>query len=927
MNSVFQENFYKKCTGCGACANACPFQAISVCENKNGFLYPQIDENLCINCKKCEKICPENNNFQRKTNYTSPECLAVWAKEEIRLPSASGGVFGAIAKAFLAEGNYVCGAVYESIYRVKHIVTNKTSDLPQIIGSKYVQSNTENCYREIKQILDKGYKVLFCGCPCQVAGLFSVVGEHNSLFTMDLVCHGVPGYEFYLDYLKKYEEPEKIDFRDKSVFGWSSSINLTLKDGRIVRKSCDEDTFFKGFLPCIVQRESCSQCSYSSLPRIGDLTIGDFWGIRDYKRNLDDGKGTSVVLVNNEKGKFLMENFHNLFQLVEKVPIVEAIRINKNIERPLNAHPSRQRFFRDYDIVQDKDKLIEMCRSAHYDIGIVGLWFGLNFGSVLTYYALYKVINSLGYSALMINKPKFMWIDRYENPNTIAQKFIRKHCNVSSVKDELTLQELSNHCDSFVVGSDVVWNYEICGKTAKQFLFLDFADDSKCKKISYASSLGTGYDAPTEIHALSKYYLQKFDYISVREQEAADICLNKFDVKADIVMDSVFLCEKEHYYNIANDTQKVFPQKYIGAYILGPDILKKEMLLTLQKEYHMPFQIMPNPNEDEQISQLQWENESEILHNGEVEDFLACIKNCEYFFADSFHGLCFAIIFHKKFVVVTGKYQKDNCRFKNLLKTIGLENRLIYIEDFIENKNLITEQIRKEIDFDQVDMVLQKKSEESIEWLKNALSSPKKNHVSIEDFLMKKIQKQDKEIKELSEKTDRLKETLILSFSYNHKYAFAFEKKAFAFLNKLAKGLDNKIIFLAACDTVGLAINFSVQEYFSQLGVTQNLINQHWKGYVAILDSGKIVFEELGKETNDSVEKTLYYDGLHINVKSHPLNSGNFAEISIDDINYSLNKRGINIVVYDNVMRKVICKSVIDTHSPTFEFESYNLIL
>ena len=344
-------NFKQSCTGCATCQNVCPMNAISMELDTDGFLYPNIDNHKCIDCKLCQSKCPINNDGINVAT-DAPNCYAVAAKDEICLKCSSGGVFGAIAELFIKNDGYVSGAIYDESFNVHHVVTNKMEVLNKIIGSKYVQSETSNVYKEIKQLVKSGKKVLFCGCPCQVAGIKSVVGNDDNLYTMDLICHGVPSYHFYHKYLERYGAIKELNFRDKKVFGWSTEINLIKKNGEEIHLRHENDTFYKAFLPCLVQRESCAECKFSVLPRQGDLTIGDFWGIEKYDRQLFDKRGMSVVLTNTAKGEKLLKSNSNAFRVITNVPIEIASRVNKNIYHPFKAHFARERFFRDIKIVK-----------------------------------------------------------------------------------------------------------------------------------------------------------------------------------------------------------------------------------------------------------------------------------------------------------------------------------------------------------------------------------------------------------------------------------------------------------------------------------------------------------------------------------------------------------------------------------------------
>lgn len=721
-------NFESKCTGCAACQDVCPFGAITIRENSDGFFYPQIDDSKCKNCQLCHGVCPLNN--EKVNNAMNPKCYAVWAKKDIRSKCSSGGVYGAIANKFIEKGQYISGAVWDGIDKVKHIVTNKRADLEKIIGSKYLQSNTTDCYKQIKRLLSNGKEVLFCGTPCQVAGLNSFIGYNNNLYTMDLVCHGVPSSKFFRKYLKNYPGIKSINFRDKTKFGWSTGINVEFENGNKFYKKHDVDTFYKAFLPLLVERKSCETCRYSSLPRQGDITIGDFWGIENYNKKFDDRNGTSVVLINSKKGAKLLKLYKKEFDLFKKVPMNIATIVNKNILHPFGPHFAKNRFFNEIDSVDDINRLVDMCINSHYDVGIVGPWYGLNFGSILTYYSLYKVISEFGYSPLMIDKPDSMWTSKYANHNSIGQKFIRQLCNVSNSVNDDYIKKLPNICDQFVVGSDVAWNYDICGKSSGQFFFLDFAADNS-KKISYASSFGSDYSAPLREYLLSKHYLRKFDFISAREEEAVKICNDTFNVKAALVLDPVFLVEKNEFNKIACNSQVNLPNAFIGAYILDPDAVKNSMLSILVRECHLPVTIIPNPNNENDILKLNWKNKEDILYNANVQDFLSCIKKSNYFLANSFHATCFSIIFHKQFIAVTNKTKKDSCRFTNILKRLDLLDRLIFVEDFIINPKKFISLIDKPINYTEVDKKIRILSSSSKKWLKNALSSTKFSSKSI----------------------------------------------------------------------------------------------------------------------------------------------------------------------------------------------------
>ena len=299
----------RECIGCFSCYNKCPANAIEFV-NKGGFSYPIIDKKKCINCGLCVKVCPaiKYHSF----NNSKPTSYAVKASDEIRKVSSSGGVFTLLAEYILDKGGYVCGAAFKEDWNVHHIIVDNKEDLTKLRGSKYVQSSIGSCYIKIKQLLENNKYVLFSGTPCQVAGLNNFLDkEYEKLITVDIFCHGAPSPEIWQNYLKTkfgIENICNINFRDKSKIGWSCShCTITLKDNQEV--VCNEYTQL--FHKSLILRDSCSYCKYSKYPRPADISLGDFWGIKDYAPEMDDSMGTSIVLINSSNGEKFFDEVKN----------------------------------------------------------------------------------------------------------------------------------------------------------------------------------------------------------------------------------------------------------------------------------------------------------------------------------------------------------------------------------------------------------------------------------------------------------------------------------------------------------------------------------------------------------------------------------------------------------------------------------------
>lgn len=713
----------KECTGCGACKNICPKDAIDLVRDEEGFLKYYLDEKECIDCGKCSKICPV---FTPKyKNAENPKCYAMWATDDIRLRSSSGGMFLTLANYFLKKNGYVAGVVYDERFHPVHIISNNYDDVLRMSGSKYMQSDTKFVFREIKKLLssNKDEYILFTGMPCQVAALNNFLGrEYKNLYFVDIVCHGITSTKVFEKYAKSIFGDKKltnIEFKKKSPWGWHAGINAEFSDGSVYQEPAEKDLFFQAYLRNISKSSACEKCRFNHIPRQGDITMGDFWGISKYNSDWNDNKGTSLILTNTKKGEELYQKITDNIQKTEEVPLNYAISGNHSLIEPYKNNFRRTKFFREIDNISF-EKLTNHCKNNTFDIGIVGLWFGLNYGSILTYYALYCVVEQLGYDAIMVNKPDFIWRPLYDDPNTIANRFINKYCSVSGLHKKSEYPILNKHCRTFLVGSDVVWNYEICGREADDFFYLDFADDSK-KKIAYAASFGGGYHAPKEIQNRNKLFARKFDAISVREDAAVNICKKKFGIVATKVIDPVFLCDIKNYEKAIKDSTVTTNFKYIMTYILGGNELQKNIILNISKKLNIKKLInVVNPNNPKRVIEAM---KLDTVPEPSVEDWLNYMKHCQFFVGDSFHGLCFAIIFKRPFIIAITKGMPSKDRFETLLSICGLEERLWFIEDDNSDKYAMLE---KEIDYDSVYARLENYKQSSLIWIKRALSGDKK---------------------------------------------------------------------------------------------------------------------------------------------------------------------------------------------------------
>ena len=296
------------CTGCSVCANACPKQCIKMVQDELGFLYPSIDQDLCVECGLCEKICPVLNKTENHDSYLE-KAYAVRCKDlNIRMNSSSGGVFSLLSLKMIDEGGLIFGASLNETLHVNHISVASPSDLNPIRGSKIIQSSIGLVYQEVKQYLNDGKKVLFTGTPCQIYGLFSFLGKsYDNLITQDIICHGVCSsalYDKYISYNKKKHGSDirSIKFRDKET-GWRDySVSICYENGERTVVPHGKDELMRAYLRNYALRPSCYKCSFKGKNRASDITLADFWGAEHFVSYLDDDKGISFVICHSENG-------------------------------------------------------------------------------------------------------------------------------------------------------------------------------------------------------------------------------------------------------------------------------------------------------------------------------------------------------------------------------------------------------------------------------------------------------------------------------------------------------------------------------------------------------------------------------------------------------------------------------------------------
>lgn len=351
------------CTGCSACVQVCFKTAVTMQTDREGFLRPQIDTDRCVMCGMCVRKCPQLHPVRQ--NNASPVCYAVMADDATRMKSSSGGMFTIAASWMLEQGGVVCGAVFDENFQVHHVMVDSMDELPALRGSKYIQSRIGDMYLSIKEKLSEGTPVLFTGVPCQIAALYAVVGrKHKNLYTIDLMCHGVSSYPVLQKYVHDIHHGKSIKelyFKKKEPWGWGAGTSICFEDGTSYEQYHYFDPFFIAYHSGDSKNAACSFCSSNTMPRQGDLTMGDFWGIDVLDPEMNDYKGTSAVLVNNEKGEYLFQSLIPRIAKYKRQPLVYVLAKNAALreQNPLSRY--RDAFF-DHLGQVDFDLLVYGCK-------------------------------------------------------------------------------------------------------------------------------------------------------------------------------------------------------------------------------------------------------------------------------------------------------------------------------------------------------------------------------------------------------------------------------------------------------------------------------------------------------------------------------------------------------------------------------------
>ena len=355
----------KGCCGCNACGDVCPLGAVSFQTDNEGFWYPVVDADKCVDCGLCEKVCPViNASALKKNDLAQSICYAAEHKNlEVVFDSTSGGLFTALAEEIYRTKGYVGGAIFgDECKSVQHFISNDRKDLDALRSSKYLQSNLEGFYNKVKELVDAGESVLVCGTPCQMAALRSFLGkDYDNLIIVDFICRGINSPKVWRKYIDSFEErygSKVVYAKAKSKeYGWRNlTQKVVLQNGKSYFETKHNSAFTQGYLFTNAYcRPSCYDCKFKGFPRIADITLADFWGIEKVDKTMDKDLGTSLVMLNSKKGEAFYQLIQRRINSIS-VPLEGAISGNPALLKPLpSPKVDRTQFFEDLDKMTFED--------------------------------------------------------------------------------------------------------------------------------------------------------------------------------------------------------------------------------------------------------------------------------------------------------------------------------------------------------------------------------------------------------------------------------------------------------------------------------------------------------------------------------------------------------------------------------------------
>lgn len=631
-------------------------------------------------------------------------CFAAMASDDVRAKSSSGGAFTVFARWILARGGVVVGAAFVDQMECAYVAVEDEDGLKRLRGSKYVRAKlTKDVLEAIRRGLGANRPVLFSGVPCQVAAVKAMFGNApGRLFCVDLVCNGAPKRAMFRKYLEENWGVDRVagfEFRNKSR-GWRfghALLHVSLRDGTEEWRDSADDEYMQAYSRKYILEDGCFNCRFSGLGRPGDLTVCDYWKC---PQEWDDGKGTSAIIVNSARGEMMMAAVAKDFVRLAEIKIDDVVRYQPRLRQTFGREVGMADFIKHVEAgMSMKDAVAKALSDVDRNVAVLNFhWETVNFGAVLTAYALNKGLRDMGFDVRNIDFKTDLPRVLRKPPNPEFDEFRRKYMPMTKrIESAGGLKSLNGRFGSFVVGSDQVWNPRITGWFRDAY-FLMFATPDK-RLVAAAASFGGD-----PVRAYGAGTLRKlagaFDAVSVREPSACK-ALAAQGVSAKAVADPVFLLDRHSWLDLAATAKTPCGTGDVVLYAVN----------AYGKAGLADYCVSHAAELEGRLRRLD--------ASVGVEDWLAAMSTASLVLTDSFHCTCFALIFERSFAVLASKGEKF-VRLRDLLENLGLSSRIFDSADTMPDVG----ELQKPVDYSSIRSRLAEMRGELAACLKESLERP-----------------------------------------------------------------------------------------------------------------------------------------------------------------------------------------------------------
>ncbi len=705
-SNVVESLFEKKrlCISCYACVSACESDAIRMVEDDNGFLRATIAGD-CIKCGKCLPVCPQL--IQTDKHDDEPNLCLLKPSD-----STSGlhpGTIAVLAKWIISREGLICGPLMKSDLNVSMSLTGDLFSMSKIQSCSYAYIDAEDTYKNVKDTIDSGREVLFIGLPCQVQAVKAFIGDSALLFTADIACKGQPSpviYQKYLEEITSEKPVRQIRFEPKGKP--DGTLEVMYDDGSV--STSYDNPYIRALDRNLIVNQACASCRIPGRSGTGDITIGDAERFKMLTVGLTAPEKAITFTSNTKKGETIREGVA-ASSMMDTYMVSLKRDASKSQKKDLHLGWIRMMNMVNRGI--PFDKAAGYCMKWKFDIGIVGPWRSDEYGTALSYYALYNMVKDMGMEPILLDRRRDTK-GAPSSPRILEKKYpfysISKW--YSNIQDQI---EINNRVVRFVVGPGRVWKEAASDRDVASYHMLDFVEDGK-RMASISSSVSKEDEGPVGPMVGA---LRRFAEVSTSDGDSASF-LEDEGISAETVLDPVLLCDTDHLKALYESANLPLPEQFVFNYMIEPD-----NFIGMESFYDVlgygPITISGPGHADKK------RRDYPVTAIGSVENWIRCINDSAFVLTDSYYAVLFAILFKKPFIAIVNdsKNEAEARRISWILDCLELDSRAFKTVWEASESNTL----RENIEYDSVYQILNGMQRRSLEWIERALDAP----VSISD--------------------------------------------------------------------------------------------------------------------------------------------------------------------------------------------------